>query len=195
MALAHTIAVKEADSQELLTGEELQALGDIGPCELIEGEIRRMLPADYCHGLIEIEIAAELKRWAQAQNPPPGRVLGGEVGIYTRRDPNTVRGADVVYISNERLERVRSKSFLDVAPELVVEILSADDRWSEVMAKIGEYLDCGVDQVWIVDPDKVQISVYRSLAAVERFDAQATFMAGDLLPGFEIPVADFLGRG
>jgi hypothetical protein len=44
--------------------------------------------------------------------------MAGEVGIYTRRNPDTVRGADVVFISKERLLRP-TRGFLEVAPELV----------------------------------------------------------------------------
>ncbi|QLQ07417.1 MAG: hypothetical protein HZY76_16305 [Anaerolineae bacterium] len=45
-----------------------------------------------------------------------GKVLVGEVGIYTGRNPDTVRGADVIFISHARLAQVKSASFLDVAP-------------------------------------------------------------------------------
>jgi hypothetical protein len=34
------------------------------------------------------------------------KVFVGEVGIFTRRHPDTVRGADVAYLSNEPYERL-----------------------------------------------------------------------------------------
>ena len=53
----------------------------------------------------------------------------GEVGIYTRRQPDQVRGADVIYILKDRYAQRQSQSFLDVAPEIAVEVLSPDDTW------------------------------------------------------------------
>ncbi len=63
-------------------------------------------------------------------------MLVGEVGIFTRRNPDTVRGADVAFISNDRYERLDSKrGFLKVPPDLVVEVLSPDDRPGEIARK------------------------------------------------------------
>jgi Uma2 family endonuclease len=37
-------------------------------------------------------------------------------------------------------------------PDLVIEILSPDDRPAEVLRKIADYLQAGVPHIWIVDP-------------------------------------------
>ncbi|GAG28444.1 unnamed protein product, partial [marine sediment metagenome] len=76
----------------LLTGEELFALGDIGRAELVKGELIRMSPTGHPHGYIEVNFAIDLGLFVRQHKL--GRVLGGEVGIYTSRDPDTVRGAD-----------------------------------------------------------------------------------------------------
>ena len=44
----------------LITGEELLAMGDIGPCELIDGEIIPMSPAGGLHGWIESTLGRAL---------------------------------------------------------------------------------------------------------------------------------------
>jgi len=49
-----------------------------------------------------------------------------------------VRGADVVFSSKQRTAR-RPKGFLELAPELVVEVVSSDDRWQDVRQKLEEY--------------------------------------------------------
>ena len=68
-------------------------------------------------------------------------------------------------------------AFLDVAPELVVEILSPEDRPGEMTTKIREYLSIGVDRVWLVDRRRRQVRVYRSPEQVE------TLEIGDILRG------------
>ena len=163
-------------------------MGDIGSCELVEGEIVRMAPTGFAHGDCELAIGAALR--AHVQKHRAGKVMSGEVGVYTSRGPDTVRGADVLYISNERFARRQSDSFLDVAPELVVEILSPYDAWSDVMRKVREYLAIGVTLVWIVDPGERSVFAYRSLTDVHEFALGDTLTAEGVLPDFTLPVAD-----
>ncbi len=171
-----------------VTGEELLAMGDIGPCELIEGEIRPMPPTGFEHGSIENLIGARLRLFAEQYQR--GRVAVGEVGIYTRRNPDTVRGADVVFISNERYAQQQSEGYLDVAPDLVVEVISPEDRWSGVMKKLEEYFDIGVRLVWVVDPGTRRVYAYRSLTDVRHFTESDTLPGDDVLPGFSLPIAE-----
>ena len=122
-----------------------------------------------------------------------GYVLSGEVGIYTKRDPDTVRGADVVYISKERLTQAQSQGYLDVAPELIVEVLSPNDRWSGVIEKLEEYFAIDVETVWIADPERQEIFVYHSLTDIQRFTTDDNLPGGSILPGFEVQVSEFFG--
>src|SRR5258708_1924002 len=117
------------EEEQLVTGEELFAMGDIGRCELVEGRIVNISPTGGEHGDLENNVAHYLTIFVKPQKM--GRVRSGEVGIYTHRNPDTVRAADVLYISNERLANLKSRSFMDVAPELIVEAMSPDDRWTE----------------------------------------------------------------
>jgi Uma2 family endonuclease len=147
-----------------------------------------MSPTGDRHGAIELNLAAALKVYADTQRR--GKVRSGEVGIYVRRNPDTVRAADVLYISNERYEKRQSTGFLDVAPELVVEVLSPEDRWSEVMRELGEYFEAGVLRVWVVDGSLGSIFAYRSLTEVTRYSKDATLTDEEILPGFSAPVAE-----
>src|SRR5438270_2933406 len=164
----------------LITGEELARMGDIGRCELIDGRIVPMSPTGYEHGEIENAIGAELRAFVRPRGL--GKVLVGEVGIYTRRAPDNVRGADVLFISNERYARKRSSSYLDVAPDLVVEVLSPNDSWSEVMQKLREYFSIDVRLVWVVDPASRRIYAYRSLTDVREFIEDSDLPGDEVLP-------------
>lgn len=92
--------------------------------------------------------------------------------------------------SFERLAQVQSPGYLDVAPELIVEVLSPDDRWSAVNDKLTEYFDVGVQVVWVADPQWQRVHVYRSLTEIEILTVGDTLTGGDLLPGFSVPVAE-----
>jgi len=172
---------------KFITGEELAAMGDIGPCELVEGRIAHMSPTGEKHGCYEGNFYAALRSFVQVHHL--GKVRVGEVGIYTRRHPDTARAADVLFISNERYARVRSSSYLDVAPELVVEILSPDDSWSEVTQKLREYFAIGVRLVWVADPRARSVYAYHSLTDVREFTENDDLTGDEVLPGFAVKVA------
>ncbi len=171
-----------------LTGEALFKMGDVGRTELVKGEIVYIVPTGYSHGYTECVIGKVLSAFAEQHHL--GRVMVGEVGIYTARDPDTVRGADVVFISHERMAQVKSPSYLDVAPDLIVEVLSPEDRWSDVMEKLEEYFAIGVRAVWVADTKMQTVYVYRSLTAVQRFTAEDELPGGDVLPGFSVLVRE-----
>ena len=175
-----------------MTGDALFALGDVGRTELVRGEVRRMSPTGYLHGFVECNLGAALRTFVREKGL--GRVLTGEVGIFTRRNPDTVRGVDVAYLSHERLSQLSSSSYLDVAPELVVEVLSPDDRWSDVTEKLSEYFSIGVDRVWVADPRKRQVHVYRSPTSVEVVGEDDLLPGGDILPGLDLKVAEIFSE-
>ncbi len=100
-----------------------------------------------------------------------------------------MRGADVAFISNQTVVRIQSHSYLDVAPELIVEILSLDDRWADVQKKLAEYFNIGVQMVWVADPKQQQVHVYRALTDVEIVNADQRLTGGDVLPDFSVSVA------
>ncbi|HKH44939.1 MAG TPA: Uma2 family endonuclease [Thermoanaerobaculia bacterium] len=176
--------------ERLVTGEELLRRPDLEPCELVEGKIVPMSPVGFLHGKIGRRIARPLEDWSE-NRPGTGEVVSGEVGIYIRRDPDTVRAADILYISTERLAGRAPVGYLEIAPELIVEILSPDKRRGMVEEKLKDYFAVGVDLVWVVDPEEQYVLAYRgSLFDVERFGEGDVLMDEEILPGFSLPVAN-----
>jgi len=171
----------------LITGEELAQMPGVGPCELIEGRVVPVSPGGTEQSLVTANAFRVLHEFVlQARL---GKVLTGVVGFYTRRAPDTVRGADVVYISAERFERrTRALTFLDVAPELVVEVLSRDDTVIDLTAKLREYFAADVKIVWVVDPRARRVYAYRSPVALRELIESDTLSGEDVLSGFAAPV-------
>ena len=186
--MAVHVSILESKTDRLLTGEEALALGNIGPYELIEGRIVRMSPTKHPHGKHEYRLAKILGDFVDEHLL--GEVQTGEVGIYVRRNPDTVRAADVLFISTARLAQASPNSFLDVAPELVVEIVSPDDRWSEIRRKIREYCAAGVNLVLVVDPEEQTITAHRSPTQTHTYTTADTLTLEDILPGFSVPVSE-----
>jgi Uma2 family endonuclease len=112
------------------------------------------------------------------------------VGIYTRRNPDRVRGADIAFLSRERCPGRPPRGFLDIAPELVVEIMSPSDRWQEVRQTLAEYFAIGVHWVWIVEPDNRTVLVYRSATDLRQYGPEDTLVGEGMLAGFTLVVAE-----
>lgn len=176
-----------------ITGEELHAMGDIGPCELVEGRIVHMSPTGMPHGVYEGNLYFALRQFVEEHDL--GVVGTGEVGIYTKREPDTVRGADVVFISHERNEQRSPSGYIDVAPDLVVEIMSPNDRWTDIVEKLREYFAIGVKLVWVANPESRSIFAYRSLTDVHEFAAEDELAGDDVLPEFKVQVAELFREG
>ena len=174
--------------RSLITGDELARAPDPGRCELVRGQIVLAKPTFREHGRVEGNFYHELRSFAEPRKM--GKVLVGEVGVYTRRDPDTIRGADVAFLSNERYARCRGRrGFLDVAPDLVVEVLSASETRACVEEKLGEYFACGVRLVWVADPATSIVCAYRSLEDSREFGAGDVLPGDEVLPGFSVPVS------
>lgn len=97
------------------------------------------------------------------------------------------------YISHARLQQVKFGSYLDVAPELIVEVLSPADRWIEVNCKLEEYFAIGVERVWIADPIRQILYVYTFPTHITILQRQDTVRDETILPCFESVVAEFFG--
>ncbi len=171
---------------KLVTGEDLFAMGDIGPSELIDGRIVPMSPAGGKHGYIEPKLASYLDDFLEGDNN--AWVLVGEVGIYIRRNPDRIRAADVAVFSKERLPEIPD-TYIDTAPELAIEIMSPTDIWSNVRTKIDDYFSIGVEQVWIVEPDTRTVLVFHSATAFAKLGVDDTLIGQSILDGFRLPIA------
>jgi Uma2 family endonuclease len=163
-------------------------MGDIGPCELIDGRIVPMSPTGGQHGAIESELASALRRFVRQHRL--GLVMTGEVGVYTQRSPDRVRGAAIVFLSTDRWTEGLPRGFLEVAPDLVVEIMSPHDRWQEVRQKLAEYFVIGVRWVWIVEPENRTVLVCRSSTDLQQFGAADTLVGEGILEGFTLAIAE-----
>jgi Uma2 family endonuclease len=174
-------------SEKLLTGQDLWAMGDTGLSELVAGRFVEVGTATNTHGRGLAAILTLLYEFVEKQDS--GRLAVGGVGIYTQRDPDTVRAADLLFIAHERSAQVKTDDFLDVPPNLIVEVLSPSDSWYTLIQKLREYFEIGVDLVWVADPDMKTVYVYRSLTDLREFTEEDELPGDDILPGFSVPVA------
>jgi len=180
-------------TQRLLTAEEFGRRPDDGPPEeLVRGRVIVSPPPNRRHGHTCVEIAYHLRRFLEEHDL--GRVLGNDSGIITQRDPDTVRGADVVYYSYDRLPKgPLSPGYGPEVPELVFEVLSPGNRWPDLLEKVAEYLNAGSLAVAVLDPKTRAAHVYRSETPPVTLGADDLLTFPEILPGFEVVVGQLFG--
>lgn len=175
---------------QLLTAEEYARLPEDGRrTELVRGEILEMNVPVPRHGEVCVNLAAALKRFLKSN--PLGRVASNDSGFLTERNPDSVRGPGLLFISHARYPgRTLPANYLTTAPEIVFEILSPTDCWADVLRKGGEYLAAGVEVVCVVDFEDEAVHLYydRKPSVVLRGGDLLTFP--EQLPGFSFPLTE-----
>jgi Uma2 family endonuclease len=175
---------------QLMTAEELLALPrGRSRYELVKGELRQMSPAGHEHGRIGMQLAVPLGYYVQSQKL--GKVYLAETGFKIQSNPDTVRAPDVAFIRQARVEQADSTAgYWPGAPDLAVEVTSPGDTVRQVEEKVTEWLEAGARMVWVVSPKLKTVTVYRSLTNIITLTEKDTLDGGEVVPGFQIPVAE-----
>jgi Uma2 family endonuclease len=179
---------------QLMTAEELLKLprGQFR-YELVEGELRQMSPAGHNHGRIVVRLTLPLAQHVADHNP--GEVYAAETGFKLKTNPDTVRAPDVSFIRRERVEEVgETEGFWPGAPDLAVEVNSPGDTIREVEEKVEEWLNAGTSLVWVVSPKLRTVTAYRSLTDIVTLTERDALDGGDVIHGFQYPVAKLFAR-
>jgi Uma2 family endonuclease len=171
-----------------MTAEDLFELPDDGlRHELVEGELHTMTPAGESHGWVALGIGAKI--FDHVEQAGLGRAYAAETGFLLHRGPDTVRAPDVAFVARDRLSGDPSSGFAELAPDLVVEVVSPSDRASDVASKATIWLDAGVRLVWVVDPQARLAAVHHPGGLVTVLREDGVLDGEDVLPGFRLPLS------
>ena len=168
-----------------LTAEQYRRLDDDGHyrLELERGRVIREPLPGAAHAELTVRLGYFLYDFVQRNDL--GRVFG-EVGVITEHNPDSVRGPDLALASWARASAYPGAGFLEIAPELCVEILSPSNRASRMQQKVVEYLNAGARLVWVLDPINQRATVYRSTSDIQILGSNDVLNGYDVLPGFEL---------
>lgn len=180
-----------------MTAEQLLGYDLLGKrVELVRGAVVVREPVGFRHGDLTSRLDAALRahlaaeRQANGWDRARGRVATADPGFTISRNPDTVRAPDIAYVSRERYAGPMPDGFPEFAPDLAVEVRSPRDHPAAVIAKVGEWLAAGGLLVWVVDPPRQQVVVYRANGSVTVVGLADTLSGDDVLPGFAWPVAE-----
>jgi Uma2 family endonuclease len=180
-------------TKALLAIEQYAALNEpVGMrYELSEGELVVTPSADFIHYDIRDELNFRLRNFLASR--PVGKVTS-EMDV--RLSEGVVRRPEVAFFRKGRLESVDLTEVpLPIAPDLTLEIDSTHDRADDLILKVAQYLQAGVQSVWLF---------YRSTQLAYRYvqgkrdpevrSARAgdKFEEPELLGGFSVPLSEIL---
>jgi Uma2 family endonuclease len=175
----------------LLSADEFARLPDTGKAvELVRGQIVEVPMPPPRHGLYCWQIARHIGNYVQEHKL--GRVMINDSWVKTQDRPDTVRGADFIFWSYQRLPHGKiPEGVIPNPPDLVVEVRSPNERWTEAFGKVLEYLNAGVRVTCILDPGTETLSVYRPDELQQILTADDEFSLPDLLGDLRVKVSRF----
>jgi Uma2 family endonuclease len=197
-SIAAELAPLPSPSDPLLTAAEfLEQYGHRSGVELVRGRVmwknRPITSSEerpmrrFRHGVVSYRAVRAISDFVEANRL--GWIAINDTFVRTESDPDSVRGADVLFVSFTRLSPGETPDDLTVPPDLVLEVRSPTDRWNAVFIKVGEYLRAGVKVVLVVDPGSRTVSAYRDDGGQQTFRDTDELTIPDVLPGFAVPVA------
>jgi len=173
----------------VLTAEELLYLNlPDKQAELVRGQLVVREPPGYRHGVVAFALASRIGEFVRANRL--GVVVAAETGFKLFSNPDTVRAADAAFVSRDRAPDPAPLGYLELAPDLVVEVVSPSDRAGEIQAKVSDWLTAGARLVWVIDPGRKRAIVYREDGSVDLLANQDVLSGEEVLPGFSCSLGD-----
>jgi Uma2 family endonuclease len=173
----------------LLTAKDLLQLKGDARYELLRGELITLPFREIIRGRIAVIVGTSLHSHAAANQL--GVVYAAGTGFLIATDPDTVRAPDVAFIRRERLEKVGPvEGYWPGAPDLVVEVISPNDHYTEVESKVFDWLEAGTSMVIVVNPRNHAATLYRSFDDITLLTEDDTLRGEPVVPGWEMRVEE-----
>jgi len=157
-------------------------------CELERGEIVEMSRPGRIHGLVCANVVWVLGGFVRQRKK--GYVCSNDTGVIVERDPDTVRGPDVMLFEDAaRIEDVGEK-YGEKPPLLAVEVLSPNDTSGKLIQRVKEQKRFGTPLIWVLDPDARNVTIYQP-GKEEKVVAENEELTGEeVLPDLKVRVAE-----
>jgi len=151
--------------------------------EIVDGQPVEKAIAGALHGEVGVELIFNLMLHVKKERL--GKVYGPDTTFTIGKND---RLPDIAFVSAARIPPEGSpEGKWPIAPDLAVEIISPNDIYEEVIARVAEYLQAGVHQVWVVSLKQKTITVYHSLTQIKGFGENDILDGGDVAARLSLP--------
>ena len=125
--------------------------------EYIDGEAYMLASPSYKHQSVVFELTGRFYIWFQGKECKP---LSSPFDITLTKEnksKNIVQPDIFVICDTEKIDKSGKYNGI---PSLVVEVLSGSTKRKDMIKKLDLYMQSGIKEYWIADPDKKQIYMY-----------------------------------
>jgi Uma2 family endonuclease len=155
--------------------------------ELIDGEAIKKMSPKFFHSQLTSTFWVELSAWADGM----GRVAIEWSVVLKRKGKDWVPVPDLLYVSFSRLSRDwKEDAPCPVLPELAIEIVSPDQTFNQLAQKATNYLNAGIDRVWVVYPPTRSITVFFADRPPESYYGDR-LLTDELFPNLAVTAEQF----
>jgi len=158
-------------------------------CEYIEGVVLKMSPVTDAHDRIAYLLRQLLAAYLEMR--PLGQIRSAPFALKLPIDPTRWREPDVMLILDTN-DGTRQPTFFHGAPDIVIEVVSAESVRRDYGEKFLEYERSGAREYWLIDPERQNAQFYR-LSERGKYRAESLNSDGEygcaVLPQLRIPVA------
>ena len=157
--------------------------------ELVQGEIIKMPLPGGLHGACCSKASRRIGNFVGDESH--GIAVCNNAGFITKRRPDSVRGPDISYWAKDRFREI-PVGYAEIAPDMLVEVLSPSNTWKQIRDKLKEYFEKGVRLVWVIALEDCTLTIYRKPDEGRVLHETATVTGEEVLPGFTCRVSDLL---
>jgi Uma2 family endonuclease len=177
-----------------LTDEQFYQLCQANPDIKLErnpkGELIVMPPTGWRTGNRNTKLTQRLANWTDKDGT--GIAFDSSTGFTL---PNGAdRSPEAAWVRQETLDDLNPDpdKFLPLAPDFVVELMSANDSLEKTQNKMQEYLDNSIRLGWLIDSKNQRVEIYRQGQDKEVLQSPATLSGEDVLTGFVLDLKGIL---
>src|SRR5580700_7128230 len=177
-----------------LTVAEYRNLPETGPrYQLIDGDLYMAPAPNRFHQDISRNLEVVLANYLSTH--PIGVLYGAPFDVYLSEID--VFQPDLLIVLNEN-RGILTDAGAEGAPDFVVEILSPKTRHLDLVQKKRIYARMGIKELWIIDPDQKEVTIYRfdqdPTNPVAKLSGEEN-LSSPLLPGLNIAFQEVFRRG
>ena len=147
-----------------------------------------MSPTGTKTGARNARLTIALGMWNLKDNQ--GEIFDSSTGFKL---PNgATYGPDAAWMPHEKWKALtpdEQEGFAPVVPDFIAEIRSKSDAIRPIQEKISEFIECGCQLAWLIDPILQKTTVYQADGTEVEVPFDQTLTGGSVLPGFEVIIA------
>lgn len=181
--------MSDNDIPAVIEPEDLLRMPDGDHYELIDGRLREK-PMGAESDEINCALNSLLTTFVRKNRS--GHVYGAQTGYRCfPKKPKLVRKPDTSFVAAGRLPDDRTpKGDIDLAPDLVVEVVSPNDTYEEVAVRVADFKSVSVPLIWVISPETRTVLIRRADGTCSEVDEGGTLSGEGVLPGFACSVAE-----